>query len=474
MRHFAIGMLGGLFVGSIILGSLGLAFFDLIETFDWCPQVRWEAALLAAGIGGGIGSFVGLIVGWVHLRRQQDLKHLAYTESAEFIEKADDRLSERAKTLLGKLGSASLRNVMKPVDAGHHTSLWIGDLSVSDGEEHRQVKRQTIAAFHQAGLSLPQFILQPKRLTLQIFAAVAGLQEIRFADHPRFSDGYHLSSSAQHLTTQLFDKSLLDHFSARDDYEIGGDGDWLIVAAPQRGHLSAEGRKRFSNQAREIHALFVAASRDVDTSAPQQDTPSPTVGLSKLLTSRRVTDSDVTEFLDEPVPRSVPTQVARPHLIPTYVLAIFAAFFLSASCFSIPILFLASAKEAFWFAAVPLTLGSVLLWAAWRIRRNRLRLLSHGQVASGFIQSVTKTTAQPSSTRYRVEVHYEAMGIPTTGVVKVSGDIIEEVWDAQEQDQHVQLIFDPHAPQRCLLTRQLSTSWLIHPSMRKPSDAAGD
>jgi hypothetical protein len=467
-------MLGGLFVGSVILGSLGLAFFDLIETFDWCPQHRWEAALLAAGIGGGIGSSVGFIVGWMHLRRQQDLKRLADTESAEFIEKADDRLAERAKTLLGKLGSASLRNVMKPVEAGDHTSTWIGDLSVSDGEEHRRVKRQTIAAFHQAGLSLPQFILQPKRLMLKIFAAVIGLQEIHFADHPRFSDGYHLSSSAQHLATQLFDKSLLDHFSARDDYEIGGDGDWLIVAAPQRGHLSAEGRKRFANQAREILALFVAASRDVDTSAVQQDTPSPTVGLSKLLPAGGVTDSDVTEFLDEPVPRSVPKQVARPHLVPTYVLAIFAAFFLFASCFSIPVLFLASAKVAFWFAAVPLTLGSVLLWAAWRMRRNRLRLLSHGQVAAGFIQSVTKTIAQPSRTRYRVEVHYEAMGIPTTGVIKVPGDIIEEVWDAQEQDRNMQLIFDPHAPQHCLLTRQLSTSWLIHPSMRKPSDAAGD
>lgn len=471
MRHLVRGIFGGLFVGSIILGTVGTAFYDYFKTLDQCPEHRWQVVLLGVGIGGSIGSFIGLLFGWTRLRRFHRLERLAYSESAEFIAEAGDRLTERAKALLGKLGTTSLRDVMKLVEADRRTSIWIGDLSVAT-DSNRHVERKTIAAFQHAGLSLPQFILRPRRFTLDILATVLGLQEIHFASYPGFSDTYHLSGSAEHLVTELFDTSLLDHFSAQDGFEIGGNGDWLVVAAPQRGHLSAANRKLFSIQALRILSLFAAACRDLDTSAVPQETRSATTQLNRLLPVV-VSDSDASAFLEQPVPRSVPKRVARPHLLKALILAIFAAFFLAAGCFSIVFLFLAPITEAVWFAAIPLSLGSLLLWAAWRMRRNRLRLLSHGQVTSGFVQSVTRVTARFSQSRFRVEIRYEAVGTPTTGVVTVSGDIIEEVWNAQEQDRQVPLIYDPHAPQHCLLTRQLSTSWNAHPSMRKPPDAPG-
>ena len=142
-----------------------------------------------------------------------------------------------------------------------------------------------------------------------------------------------------------------------------------------------------------------------------------------------------------------------------------------ASCISIMALFVAPITEALWLVGIPLILGSVLLGAARWFRRKRLRLLSHGQVASGFIQSVTRAILQSSTPRYRVQVQYEAMGTPTISVVTLSSDIIEEVWKAQGQNRQVPLVYDPYAPQHCLLAWQLSTSRHAHPSMRKPSDA---
>jgi hypothetical protein len=470
MKYFIRGMFGGLFIGTVILGTLSLGISEYFRTFDWCPEHRWQVALLGAGIGGGIGSFIGILVGWTRLLRHHGLKRLASSEAAEFMEKASDRLAERTKTLLGKLGLASLRDVIKLVEEDRQTSLWIGDLSVDDMNENRQVERRTIAAFQHSGLSLPQFILQRRRMGLGLLKTMIDLQDIRFADYTRFSDTYHLSGCSRHLVTQLFDKSLLDHFSARDGCEIGGEGDWLIVAAPQRKHLSAASRILFSNQARELFSLFAAACRHVDTSAVPQETCSPT-GLLDKLRPAVVSDSEATAFLKQPVPRSVPKKIARPHILPAYMLAIFGAFFLFASCISIMALFVAPITEALWLVGIPLMLGSVLFWVARWFRRKRLRLLSHGQVTSGFIQSVTRAILQSSTPRYRVQVQYEAMGTPTISVVTLSSDIIEEVWKAQEQNRQVPLMYDPHAPQHCLLAWQLSTSRHAHPSMRKPPDA---
>ncbi|MEC7556571.1 MAG: DUF3592 domain-containing protein [Planctomycetota bacterium] len=473
MRQLVGGILGGFVAGGLVLVAASIAFFDGIKSFDWCPDNRWQVGWRAALIGGVGGSFVGIFVGWLRLRRHEGLRRLAYTESAEFTEKAGDRLVEQVKTLLANPGAASLRDVMKQVDADRHTSSWVGDLSEDDEGENRKVNRRTIAVFHRPGLSIPQFILQPKRWALEIGAALIGLEEVRFADHASFTEAYHLSSSVQPLAMQLFDEVILDHFGARAGFEIGGDGDWLVVAGPQRKHLSAEARKRFSGQAREILALFVAASRDVDATVMQDATSSPAIGLRKLLPAE-VTDDDIARFLSEAVPRSVPTQIARPHLVGPFASAIFGAFLLAPSCLSIPFLFLFPFKVALLVAIVPLVLGGVSLWNAWRLRTKRLRLLSHGQVVPGRVQSVTRATAQPSTTRYRVEVCYEAKGMPTTGFTNVSGEIMDEVWEAQEQDRTVQLIFDPQIPQHCLLTRQLSTSWRGHPSTRKASGSAED
>ena len=471
MRQLVGGILGGFVVGGLVLVAASIAFFDGIKSFDWCPDNRWQVGWRAALIGGVGGSFVGIFVGWLRLRRLEGLRNLAYTESAEFIEKADDRLVEQVKTLLGKLDIASLRDVMKQVDADRHTSSWVGDLSEAATGEDRPVNRRTIAVFHRPGLSLPQFILQPKRWLLKIGAALIGLEEVRFADHASFTEAYYLSSSVQKQVMELFDEVILDHFGARAGFEIGGDGDWLVVAGPQRKHLSAEARKRFSGQAREILALFVAASRDVDATVVQHATSSPVVGLKKLLPAD-VTDDDIERFLSEAVPRSVPTQIARPQLVGPLVSAIFSAFLLLPSCFSILFLFLAPFKMALLVAIVPLVLGVGLLWNAWRLRTKRLRLLSHGEVVPGRVQSVTRAPVQSSTTQYRVEVRYEAKGMPTTGFSNVSGEIMDEVWEAQEQDRTVQLIFDPQIPQHCLLTRQLSTSWRGHPSTRIASDFA--
>ncbi len=461
-------MFVGLVIGTVILGTLSLAFFDYFKTFDWCPEHRWKVALL----GAGIGSFIGILVGWTRIRRHHGLKRLASSEAAEFMEKASDRLAERTKTLLGKLGFASLKDVMKLVEKDRQTLLWIGDLSVVTAGDVQSVERRTIAAFQHTGLSLPQFILQRRRMGLGLLKTMIGLQDIRFADYTRFSDTYHLSGCSQHLVTQLFDKSLLDHFSARRSCEIGGEGDWLIVAAPQRKYLSAASRKLFSNQARELFSLFAAACRHVDTSAVPQETCSPT-GLLDKLRPAVVSDSEATAFLKQPVPRSVPKQIARPHIRPAYILAICGAFFLFASCISIMTLFVAPITVALWLAGIPLMLGSVLLWAARWFRRKQLRLLSYGQVTLGFIQSVTRAILQSQTCpRYRVQVQYEAMGTPTISVVTLSSDFIEEVWKAQEQNRQVPLMYDPHAPQHCLLAWQLSTSWHAHPSMRKPPDGS--
>ena len=461
MRHLVRAVLICMFAGGIILGTSSLAFYDLLKDFDWCPEHRGQASLLGAAIGGGLGCIVGIFVGWQRLRRYQDLKLLAASEAGEFIDKADDRLVERVKNLLGKLGNVSLRSIMKLVTRDRRTSLWIGDLYVRDvGTESRRVERRTIAAFQHSDLSLPQFILQRRRFLLSLFASLAGLKDIRFVDCPGLSESYHLSGSSEQLVTRLFDKSLLDHFSRQAGCEVGGDGDWLVIAAPQRKHLSASSRKLFKSQAQQIFAMFVVACRDLDTTVEPAETAadfSPGGPLDKL-TSTMTPDSDITQFLSQPVPRFVPPQISRPHMIPAIMMAIFGAFTLFATGISVIALFVAPLTVAVPLGAISLTLGSLLLGAAWRFRHRKLRLLSHGEVTLGSIQSVTKAAVRSSTTRYRVQVRYEAMSSPTVGNIVLPGDLVEKAWKAQEQDLQVPLIFDPDDPQHFLLAWQLSST----------------
>jgi len=145
-------------------------------------------------------------------------------------------------------------------------------------------------------------------------------------------------------------------------------------------------------------------------------------------------------------------------MFPALMMAICGVFILHATGISVIALFVAPLTVAIPLGAISLTLGSLLLRAAWRFRRRKLRLLSHGEIVLGFIQSVTRAAARSSTTRYRVQVRYEALGSPTIGDVVLSGDLVEKAWKAQEQDVQVPLIFDPHDPQHFLLAWQLSSA----------------
>jgi len=461
-------------VAGVGMGVLGIAFADGLRKFDWCPESRWQIALLLAGVGGMTGGLTGIPLGWFRLQRYHALKDFAASESGEFIEKASARLTERTKNLLGKIGVAALTDVMKLVAEDHRTSLWIGDLSVDGMGENRRVERRTIAAFQYDGFVLPQFLLQPRRFGLGFLRELIGLQDIRFTDYPRFSDMYHLSGRVQNPVKQLFYGSLLDHFDVRKGWEAAGEGDWLIIAAPRRRHLSAAGRRHFLNQVREVFSLFATACCQVDTSeAPQEtDTPEETdapEGLLHGLLGALVSDSEATAFLEQPVPRSVPEKIVRPHMIPVLFSAVFGVFFLVAGGIAVITMIHLS-----WLVALSILPGSSLLWFAWWWRGRRLRLLRHGQVTSGTIRSIHRSSLYTSTTRYRVRVCYEVRGAVMHSVVAVSGDMIEEIWQAQDGDRQVSLIYDPQTPRHCLLACQLATNVHAHPSTRRTPDAAGE
>ena len=466
MRPLVLGIVKGVVLGALLLGVLSMMSFDYWKTFDWCPQERWDFGLLAVAFGGGVGSFFGLLSGGAALRRHQDLKYLADSEGVELVDRADNRLTERSKNLLAKVGNASLRRVMTWDEQDGQGSLSMGDLSVSDMDEDNQVEHWTVALFHRPGWSLPQFVLQRRGFGLAIVAKVIGLQEICFAEEAGLSKRYFLSGSSEDAVRQLFNHSVRDHFSSGEGCEVGAEGDWLVIAAPGRRHLSATGRKVFRRQAREIVAVLASARSNVEItpSSPSAESAAPVASVSGSVSNRQAM-----AFFDQSVPRSVPWKVLSPYVSPLLALGVFGGFFVSAGVMAVVSLFVAPPVVALCLIALPVLAGSVLLCLALRLYRKRLRLLREGLPVKGLIESVRKTAWQLPMPRYRVQVHYEVKGSKQVGWANLSSDTVEEAWKAQEEKRAVPLIYDPQAPQNCLLVWQLVTSSRLHPSTRGPA-----
>jgi len=100
-------------------------------------------------------------------------------------------------------------------------------------------------------------------------------------------------------------------------------------------------------------------------------------------------------------------------------------------------------------------------------------------VAKGHVPQLDKVIVAPARQHFSVRAPVDAdhvMRVPLEHTeITTIGGVPNTDRLVQDSAGHFRAIGTPHdAPQHCLLTRQLSTSRLIHPSMRKPSDAAGD
>ncbi len=132
--------------------------------------------------------------------------------------------------------SQRVRNVMRGSAGGMDTVVFDYRYVTGSGKSS-STHHQTVAMFHFAGATLPEFTLGPETFVHRI-AERFGYQDFDFEAHPEFSRRYVLRGSDEPAVRNLFGPGLIDFFETLSgenrSWSVEGRGDWLLVFHPER------------------------------------------------------------------------------------------------------------------------------------------------------------------------------------------------------------------------------------------------
>lgn len=450
---------GGLLLGSFVAGEKGMP--------SWLNS-RWELA----AAGAGVGMMLGGLAAWRDFAHLQRLRDLAGQLGFQFLPSAPEDVVARVQMLMGSAGFVRVRNCLLRQD--QENALLVGEVAIREGSgENSRYVRQTVAWIRDAKLELPQFTLRPEGLMVNLVANMLGQEDIDFDSHPQFSKAYHLSGPEQE-TRELFQTPLLDLFTAQPGWDVRGEHNDLMLMWPRRT-VPNQRLPEFIQQVREIHARFVAASanrppisgdkpaaaaksgRRTQETAPG-DAPKGLRGAMARASQR--TNEELEAFLSSPPPRQVPWKI-RARLGGGLCFAFFFSGVLG--CIGGMLAFIGGTMPADQ-RAFPIGLGVALVLLAggifsmaWLLRGRKLRVLSHGRLATGLIEKVEATNVQVNGQqRFRAYVAYEADGLRQQTRVHLYGGHAVQARRASEQQTPMALLYSQSDPQRIVLALQLT------------------
>ena len=135
------------------------------------------------------------------------------------------------KTALFRRGNArAFQNIMTGSSSGLQTSLF--DYSFNEGTAGSSASyQQSIGAFSNDGLTLPEFALAPMEIAQKLDGAL-GNKGIRFDTNPEFSKRYRLESPDEAAARELFTPALISYLESLDPkkkWRLEGTGQTVTV-----------------------------------------------------------------------------------------------------------------------------------------------------------------------------------------------------------------------------------------------------
>ncbi|MBS1850748.1 MAG: hypothetical protein JST79_07535 [Acidobacteria bacterium] len=196
----------------------------IINLPEWVPYV--------AGVMVVVGAIWGVQEMFAR-KRTQALTAVAMEIGFNFEGETwrDEKQAPYVGMALFKKGhSQKFCNIMTGSAAGLRVSLFDYSFTTGGGKSSHTYS-QTVAAFSKAGISLPEFAMQPEGV-LQKIGNVLTHKDINFDSHPEFSRRCHLRSPDEERTRVVFTPALLSYFEGLDrrkKWRVEGLDDCLII-----------------------------------------------------------------------------------------------------------------------------------------------------------------------------------------------------------------------------------------------------
>jgi hypothetical protein len=120
---------------------------------------------------------------------------------------------------------------------------------------HRHVIRQTIAVISNKRYELPSFVLAPENFFARI-AQRFGVQDIDFADYPRFSGTFKLQGDDEAAVRALFTPAVIEELELHPDITLEGRGGNLLIFRFKK-RVKPEDFPGFHDEAQQLAQLFL-------------------------------------------------------------------------------------------------------------------------------------------------------------------------------------------------------------------------
>lgn len=341
------------------------------------------------------------------------------------------------------------------------------------GENQHQTVRETVVLLEVPGVVFPHLSIQPSTFgswLLEKAAGMTGLKELDFPGHEAYDKVYSTFTFMPDSVRKLMDDDTLNYLTERNGLKVQTSDDRVLVCRPGQ-LLAGDGLTALIDDAQGVLSRITAAARRLldegwDPKQAEADLTQNMGGLlGAVLRGRIVNRQQVAEFIDQPVPRTIPGNIKKSFVSTSQTLRNIAISGSGLLCLAVAFLVyllmdgllptipgipLIAALTVFMIGAM---IGSVF---ASRFHRQRMRILQMGIVADARILQVTETNvAINDQRRFKIAVEYQFGGESRQQTVIAYGQSVQLAQTLLRSGETTQVLVDPENSDVVLWTGML-------------------
>lgn len=455
------GILAGLFVG----GAIGLLYLPML-----IPMERVQGAAAVVGLRvehWGVlwllvlgGATVGLVAG------------LAY--DAIFKPHAKAAVTSPISHLLVGIGRNFPDLAIGMRNLNHH---WVDGLRIAVAEatiargrsdSGRSSSTQTVAYYEEPGSRLPRFGVAPKGVLMKMAGAM-GLPNLAFPDQPEFSEKFFVLATEPLGTQALLDPLVRAWLLGHPGLHLESGGTGMLVYPPGK-LLGAEELATFTREAGELLRLVHQRRRALEKIAARPSSidearafaaqlpPSMQRSFEKQVKAQTFTRKQADDFVRQPAPRKIPSNIAYRHLRVALGMVVIGATFVGVG---VAVIIMSRGQRQEWggviFMSLFLSAGLLVVLFSGRSWWRQRRLLRRGELAVARIRTVESTgsTDENDDEVFRLSAHFQAAGQSHVGHGKVRGGVGRYARNIAADGTMAAILYDAADPRRIVLVDSL-------------------
>ncbi|MEM7455384.1 MAG: hypothetical protein AAF456_13620 [Planctomycetota bacterium] len=454
--------IGGAFAGAILASMFG----GIVG--GWLGfEIKWWHGIL---IGIVVGAVWGLIQAVLIVRRSSAFSKAVESLGMQPLSDVDtERISDDVSEII--IGE-DVRFWDCHFRMNEGVKIVLGDMGLqrrSNSDSSSPEKQQTCAYFEFSDFVFPEFELKPEGFGLRMLEAVVGRSDIDFDDSPAFSDSYFLSGHPEASIRQLFSPTVRKLFEQKPGFCVGAKGGRMVVYRLKESCRINE-LESFLSECLMIAGELQASGVDIpveetrrppetkETALEKAEAMGGIVGamLSREIEKKAIRDDEISDFLAQPVPRAIPTQLRNQMKADPFLVVFGSLFSGFAIIFALAFLAGAEDRQDMWLAIgisfLIFVVGFSILFLVKFFERRRFRLLTHGDIREAVIESVKASSLVMGNERvFDVRLRLNDGANNRTMNTTVKGLAVSKAKEFSESGEAIRILQDPSEKSRLIL-----------------------